>query len=404
MDSQLLVLDQRKLNNSMNTNTNESTLQTKQADYGAGKAIFGWAEFTLALYAVTLCIGLVSNLLVVWIVGWKRNFKRVRTVNDIFIMNLALSDLLLIMLFLPFQIYIHVARFEASDFYCKFIASLITVGLGASIFTLTVMALYRWYVIVHPLRRTISHRTVFCWLALVWVVSLALAAPKMVVSSSEAHRCRQHWPSAEYRKLYTATLFALRFVLPLCAITFAYIKIGQDLWRSRAPRFVMNREGLIENITVSKENLEVLKVLAIIVLLFVLCMLPFRIAWLMLLFGNEEQQSTAILFRRYSSILVIFHSCLNPIVYGALTKRFRRACVEHLCVYRTKRLGPPSRLPRAANPHFKTKSVNRQDRVNSRRNGYDKQDFEISSRECVECTIELTSYHTSRTRWKETPV
>ena len=42
-----------------------------------------------------------------------------------------------------------------------------------------------------------------------------------------------------------------------------------------------------------------------------------------MLFGNEDQVFLARTIRRYTSILTVIHSCMNPIVYGTLTKNFR---------------------------------------------------------------------------------
>lgn len=60
-----------------------------------------------------------------------------------------------------------------------------------------------------------------------------------------------------------------------------------------------------------------------IVVLFVLCMLPLRLTTIVMLFGDEDQVLIARAVRRYASILTIFHSCVNPIAYGTLTKNFR---------------------------------------------------------------------------------
>ena len=302
----------------MNNSTSEAirtiSLHTKNSSL--------WLKATIGLYVLTLVLGFSGNLTVFIIIARKK--IRLWRPHEIFILNLAISDLMLITIFLPFQIYIFLVEFHPSMFYCKFIACLITVALGASIFTLTVMAIHRCYVITNPFKHgTISQQTVVVWLVLVWILSIGLVVPRILVSTVYSNRCIQQWPNQSLKKLYTVSLFIARFVIPLFIISFAYFRIAKDLIRSPAPRFDLDEHGQIKTRTARRENVEVTKTLAVIVVLFVLCMLPFRISTIVMLFGNEDQVLLARMIRRYMAILTIIHSCMNPIAYGTLTKTYR---------------------------------------------------------------------------------
>lgn len=281
-----------------------------------------WLKTTFGFYILTLVLGFSGNLTVLIIIGRKKT--RMWRPHEMFILNLAICDLLLITIYLPFQIYIFLVKFRPSVFYCKFIASLITVALGASIFTLTVMAVHRCCVITNPFSHgTISQRSIVRWLVLVWILSIGLVVPKILVSTAYANRCIQKWPNPSFKKLYTLGLFTARFAIPLFIISYAYFRIAKDLARSPAPRFDLDENGQIKTRTARRENIEVVKTLTMIVVLFVLCMLPLRLTTIVMLFGDEDQVLIARAVRRYASILTIFHSCVNPIAYGTLTKNFR---------------------------------------------------------------------------------
>lgn len=301
---------------------NNSTFETVSRISLLDKSTMAWLKATFGLYISTFVLGFSGNLIVLIIIGSRkaRNWRP----HEIFILNLAICDLMLLTIYLPFQVYIFLVKFHPSVFYCKFIASLITVALGASIFTLTVMAVHRCYVITYPFKHAaISQRSVMAWLILVWVVSIGLVVPKIVVSTAYSNRCIQQWPSPRFKKLYTISLFITRFVIPLFIISYAYFRIAKDLARSPAPRFDLDENGQIKTRTARRENIKVVKTLTVIVALFVLCMLPFRLATIVMLFGDEEQVSLARKIRRYTSILTVIHSCVNPIAYGTLTKHFR---------------------------------------------------------------------------------
>lgn len=59
-------------------------------------------------------------------------------------------------------------------------------------------------------------------------------------------------------------------------------------------------------------------------------------------FGGETQKRSAIqVFEKFDVLLSIFHSCLNPLVYGTLTRRFRRGYIRYLvclCPYLRDRI------------------------------------------------------------------
>jgi len=123
---------------------------------------------TIGFYVLTLLLGFSGNLSVFIVIARKK--IQMWCPHEIFILNLAISDLMLITIFIPFQIYIFLMEFHPSMFYCKFIACLITVALGSSIFTLTVMAIHRCYVITNPFKHgSISQQSVVVWLVLIWV-------------------------------------------------------------------------------------------------------------------------------------------------------------------------------------------------------------------------------------------
>ena len=113
--------------------------------------------------------------------------------------------------------------------------------------------------------------------------------------------------------------------MPLLIIGVAYARIGIYLRGSAVP------QSSLPALKRRKENIQVIKTLAMIVILFVICLLPGQIAWLLLDFvggGEKESEITQTIFK-FADILNILHLCLNPIVYGLSNKHFRRECIQH---------------------------------------------------------------------------
>ena len=311
---------------------NDTVVDTQQQsilDTPEGKA-------QLCVYVFTFLLGSVGNVLVLLVVRSKKH----RTINDLFIVNLAISDLLMIG-FLPLYTVKILLKFHHTTAFCKSIFPLATMTFFVSIFTLTSMAIHRCYVITNPFKPEMRKWKIMVWLVGVWFASFLAVLPLVLVIQGGlpgTHDCDEDWPSMELRKAYTACLFVLQYSLPLAIITVAYIRIAVDLLKSSTERFgpgkSLNnnrRDGNVLSRHARKEDIQVLKTVAVIVLVFAICLLPLQLSWMMLDFGGETQQRIAAeVFTKFDVLLSILHSCLNPLVYGTLTRRFRRGYIRYL--------------------------------------------------------------------------
>ena len=285
----------------------------------------------LVLYFATFFIGLTGNLLVVVIIVTRKTRKRM---NDFFVLNLSVSDLCLILFCLPALIYVELVGFVGSRFYCKFVWPMVTVSYSSSIFTITSMACYRCKVLLHPFELPPCRKTVFLWISSIWLLSFVIAIPLIITSKFredfEGSTCYEDWPSISFKRGYTVALFILQYLLPLLTIAVAYIRIGIDLTRTKVRRASVTRRGDVSDQGTRKENIKIIKILATIVVLFTFCMLPVHLAWILLDFGGKREKEIAEIIFKFSDVLAILHSCLNAVIYGALTKHLRHGFVKFL--------------------------------------------------------------------------
>jgi hypothetical protein len=282
----------------------------------------------LAVYVVTFLVGSVGNILVLIIVKGKRSR---RSVNDLYIMNLAIADLMFIA-FLPIYVYnLFDPVRRMSTGICKFIPPVMTMTYFLSVYTLTFMAVHRSYVILNPFKPDMRHRSVYISIGVIWAISAIFIMPLVVVGNVADGDCSENWPTYDHKRAYTVSLVVLQYVLPLTIISVAYIRIIFDLNHSSVSKFERHTQVHQQ---FRKENLQIVKTLATIVILFAVCLLPGQVCWMLVDFGSSDQEGLKIFFSA-SVILSALHSCLNPIVYGTLTKQFRREYMRYfLYVFR----------------------------------------------------------------------
>ena len=293
----------------MNTTESDRNFAEYASVVSAGRLVF---------YFLSLFVGVSGNCMVLLVI--LSESKRVK-INDIYIINLAVSDMTFLVVRLPVKIYQDMKSMQESLFFCKMISPTVTITVSVSIFTMSCMAVHRCKVILNPLRMVNRRRFAFLLLAFVWVLAFLVALPFTIVSRpNESGRCTENWPSFRYQQVYTVFLFVAQYLLPLFIIAVAYLTISHDLMSYKTKRNSFLRR---------QENVQVIKTLTAIVILFAIFMLPNHIAWLILDFAYNRETAEKIF--SFSDILMYFHACVNPIVYGTITRRFRRKYVRYLC-------------------------------------------------------------------------
>lgn len=322
---------------------NDSNETFKEELFGRNKTTEDF--IFVGFFAAITVLGLFLNLIVILVI--KRKWKK-RTANDCFILNLALSDLLFT-LCIPADIYGLLVKRPYTQVFCKIFPPFSTVTYDLSVCTLTSMAIERHGVILQPLKPKVSKKSICIWLAAIWFVSWLCVLPYAIVNKSGEMYCEEDWPSLKYRQVYTVTLFVMQYFLPLMIIGGCYMKIGLYLAEQTKPgdsgekasARARRTRSVFKKLRNRKQNLQATKVLAVLVLVFAIANLPGQIAWLLKDFAPKSYYPTAFLLMKIAQILSCIHSFSNALIYGALTKHFRReyiriVCGSCLCYYKNQ--------------------------------------------------------------------
>ena len=156
-----------------------------------------------------------------------------------------------------------------------------------------------------------------------------LLLPLIIVAErDETGGCYEDWTPWQSRA-YTAVLFTLQYVLPLVTIAGAYVLIAIDIGKAQK-RQISNAHDRFALEVRRKEDLQIIKMMGMIVILFAVCMLPIQVAWLISDFGPEEHKGVGDVLLRVADIAAYLHTCVNPIVYGTITKYFRREYIRYV--------------------------------------------------------------------------
>ncbi|KAL6483562.1 hypothetical protein MHYP_G00084340 [Metynnis hypsauchen] len=136
------------------------------------KAVF--TVFPIVLTIVVL-LSLIGNVLVLVIFGL---FENLKSLTNIFILNLALSDLILT-LGLPFRACSYIWSWTFGDFMCRSVNFIFSAGFHSSIVFLMLMSIERYVAMVHP-RSDWNRWQRFVFPIIAWVFSFAAASPELL--------------------------------------------------------------------------------------------------------------------------------------------------------------------------------------------------------------------------------
>ena len=134
-----------------------------------------------------IAAGSFGNLLVVSAVAHQ---PKLRTQRNVFIINLAISDLLLCLVTTPLTL-IEIVNdhwpLGDSEAGCKASGGLQAVSVFVSTLSITVIALDRYQLIVYPTRDVLKKIGTVTGLLIIWMLGFFLASPIFIFRSLERH-------------------------------------------------------------------------------------------------------------------------------------------------------------------------------------------------------------------------
>lgn len=185
-------------------------------------------------YIIIFILGIFGNVLVVFVVG--RN-RQMHTVTNLFIANLALSDVLLCVLAVPFTpLYTFMNGWVFGNTLCHLVPYAQGVSVYISTLTLTSIAVDRFLVIIYPFHPRMKIKMCMAIIISIWVIALLVTVPYglyMQLQESLQLRyifyCEENWPSEPFRKIFSSLTSILQFIMPFFVIAFCYICVSIKL-------------------------------------------------------------------------------------------------------------------------------------------------------------------------------
>nr|XP_006822226.1 PREDICTED: neuropeptides capa receptor-like [Saccoglossus kowalevskii] len=196
----------------------------------------------------------------------------------------------------------------------------------ASLFTMTVIAFERYFAICRPFKMsgvTNKKGRAFRFIAFIWIMGIIVSVPTYLT-------CNQNISQSQNKNLLIA-LFVIRlitFVPSMVLVAVLYIQVGRALTER-------TNKGSGKDEQVRNERKQVVRMLVVTAVVFFLCMIPTQVYTLittMSVFGITKYPTFNVGLSMFAinKTLMYINSAANPIIYNAMSSKYRVAFKEAL--------------------------------------------------------------------------
>ena len=296
------------------------SVESLSLELATRKSHLVWIE--TSLFAIINVAAFVGNLSVCYAVY--RN-QRLRTLSNMFVVALAISDILMSTCCMPFSVAILIqGQWIFGEAFCRFHGfGVFTFGL-ASLHTMGIIAVSRYFCVVRPGKYIVlfkKQRTLM-YIAVVWCVALIGSMPPffflpmgfkfqpgkaMCIYTFDANIA------------YTIFIECVYIGTPVTVIAFCYSQVFCTVSQSNR---VFSYENNPQQLRANVEEAKVTKTLAAVMVGFACCWLPVCIIDYIDAARGEPTLARQV-YLTYG-FLVYLSSTINPFIYGATHRQFRR--------------------------------------------------------------------------------
>ncbi|KAF5898489.1 C5a anaphylatoxin chemotactic receptor 1-like [Clarias magur] len=287
--------------------------------------VMGWRHyFALICYLVVVLLGVPGNGLVAWVTA----FRMPSSVNAVWFLNLALTDLLcclsLPLLMVPLTQDQH---WPFGSLACKMLHGLLYMVMYCSVLILTVISLDRWILVSRPAWcQNRRQPRLARWICLgTWMLALIGTIPQFIHMEEEKYGkvkivCHGQYASMAHAWGMVVTRFLLGFLLPFLIISYSHWLVYQRTHQKSARRQ-------------SERSARTVRVILAVVITFFFCWIPLHIIdaiALSLRTSVGKTRANLHLAQVLALCLAYFNSCLNPLLYVCLGRGFKESLTKTL--------------------------------------------------------------------------
>ncbi|VDK21316.1 unnamed protein product [Taenia asiatica] len=305
-----------------------------------GESTFEWGPLiqtvVFIIYGVIIILSLFGNTIVILVI---LRCKSMQSITNLFITNLAVSDLLMSLVAAPFT---PIAAFSDTwvlpQFLCKLLSFTMGVSVYVSTLTSTAIAVDRYLVIVHPFFSKMRNWMCGTIIATIWAIATLICLPLAIHQTTTVDPvlnvtiCTESWPPGESRQvklliIFSILSFVFQFVAPSVVISFCYFYVSRLLRTRRQQKLGSRFRSAQKQDLEARRHNKTNRMLIAMVVVFVVCWIPLNA---LSIYSDTKANDPEFTIPYFNAIFVTCHiiamssAVYNPLLYAWLSETFRR--------------------------------------------------------------------------------
>ncbi|XP_071390653.1 hydroxycarboxylic acid receptor 2-like [Centroberyx affinis] len=283
------------------------------------------------ILTIDVVLGLLGNTVALWIFCFR---LKTWNPNNLFLFNLVIADFL-VLVSLPLRIDALIRRYWMfGDGLCRINLFLMFANRSASIGLMTVVAIYRYFKVVHPHHRfnRMNKKQAGYVVAFLWLLVIGPRVPMLAYSHIKGSgNNTQCFFFTSYKEASRAIIIlvgmhrilsVLEFFIPLAMLLFCSARISRILRRRQMDKAQKVRRAM--------------RVCAVIVGVFAVCFLPGTLTTIGLWIIRSYRPWDCASFYTFTQLTIVsfglnfLNSALDPVIYCFSSSMFRKALCSSL--------------------------------------------------------------------------
>ncbi|XP_026224784.1 trace amine-associated receptor 13c-like, partial [Anabas testudineus] len=278
---------------------------------------------TVILYTLLPSFSLLTvslNLLVIISIS---HFRQLHTSTNLLLLSLAVSDFLVGLLVMPFQILLAEPCWLLGDLACILCSFLPFITVPASIVNMVLISVDRYVAVCDPLHYTakITPKRIRISVLLCWIYSVFYNFLFLFDNLKQPGRYNSCYGECVI-SVNGAVDLVISFIIPISSIIILYMRVfvvAVSQARSMRSHIAAVKLQRSVTVTVKKSELKAARTLGVVVAVFLMCYCPY---YGISLAGYDLMMGSSI--NIFMFFLVILNSCLNPLIYAFFYPWFRK--------------------------------------------------------------------------------
>ncbi|BFY97020.1 hypothetical protein BsWGS_00060 [Bradybaena similaris] len=351
------------------THFNSSVVTSESQTQGLAVSLPSIVVLSLLFFAIVI-VGILGNCLVVTVI--MTDVKMRQSVTNLLIINLALADLIIMLLGVPEIVMFMInSGWLLGSVACHVNRFIMVVALYSSVMSLVVLCIERFIGIVFPLKvnELCTRKKIIIAIIIIWAASILCGLPVVIFNRTVptvpgVEHCQTMFPGNDTAHLYLLYKYSesvLFYYLPMVIQLILYSIIAKRLYASNdelSNQFKMRSTCHRRYDSISdtmKARRGVVKMLVASVLLYFISYSPIQVH---LIYSTFARSSFLDSWDFFVFVMVVTHtnSAANPLLYAIFSQNFRRHFVRCLCSCCVRSQYSRTRLDSQESRHMSTRS------------------------------------------------